>query len=262
MGLGQSTPSVTAAVMIGPNGCGKGTQAQYLKEKFDVCHISTGDALRDQKKKGTEIGKKAEAFMVEGKLVPDELMLDVVQNELNRPECQRGFLLDGFPRTTGQVEKLDEMLKKRHTPLTHVFHFDCDHETVVDRTSGRLFHPGSGRTYHLKYKPPKVPFKDDLTGEPLIQRVDDQREKVQVRLNEYSQKTEPIVAIYQKRGLVRSIDANLSIGEVTADIDAFMKKLPPPSRQPATVQRQLTIIDDEIARLQRQRVRLQAKLAH
>lgn len=227
-----------------------------------MCHISTGDALREQRKKGTEIGKKAEAFMSEGKLVPDELMLDVVQNELARPECQRGFLLDGFPRTAGQVEKLDDMLKKRHTPLTHVFHFDCDPETVVDRTSGRLFHPGSGRTYHLKYKPPKVPFKDDLTGETLIQRVDDQREKVQVRLNEYFTKTEPIVAVYKKRGLVRTIDANLAISDVAADIDAFMKNKPPPSAQPATVQRQMTLIDEEIARLQRQRVRLQAKLTN
>lgn len=261
MGLSPSKPAVTGAVLVGPNGCGKGTQAQFLKEKYEMCHISTGDVLREERRKGTALGQQADEYMREGKLVPDELMLDLVHNELDKPQCKRGFLLDGYPRTKPQVAKLEEFLNARKTPLTHVFYFDCDPETVIERTSGRLVHVSSGRTYHSKFKPPKVNGKDDLTGEPLIQRPDDARDKVAVRLNEYFQKTQPILAEFRQRGLVRDIDAELPIQEVSADIDAYMNHKPPPSRQPATVNQRVTLINEEIARLQRQKLRWEAKLS-
>ncbi|RMG31491.1 MAG: adenylate kinase [Gammaproteobacteria bacterium] len=181
-------------ILLGPPGAGKGTQAQFIKEKLGIPQISTGDMLRAAVAAGTELGKKAKKIMDEGGLVPDELILDLVRERIAQPDCAQGFLLDGFPRTVPQAEALKDMGVK----IDAVVEIALDDEEIVRRMSGRRVHPASGRTYHVVFNPPKVEGKDDVTGEPLIQRDDDREETVRKRLEVYHQQTEPLVEFYRK----------------------------------------------------------------
>ncbi len=181
-------------ILLGPPGAGKGTQAQFIKEKLGIPQISTGDMLRAAVAAGTELGKKAKKIMDEGGLVPDDLILDLVKERISQPDCEKGFLLDGFPRTVPQAEAL----KKMGVRIDAVIEITLDDEEIIRRMSGRRVHPASGRTYHVIFNPPKEEGKDDVTGEPLIQRDDDKEETVRKRLEVYHEQTEPLVEFYRK----------------------------------------------------------------
>jgi len=163
-------------ILIGPPGAGKGTQAPKIKDKYCVCHLATADMLRAQVAKKTALGREAKKIMDQGGLVSDDIMINMIKNELaTNKECQNGFILEGFPRTVTQAEGLDDMLKKENKPLKHAIELQIDDGLLVSRITGRLVHPASGRSYHKVFNPPKDNMKDDITGEPLIQRSDDSR---------------------------------------------------------------------------------------
>ncbi|WP_019023540.1 MULTISPECIES: adenylate kinase [unclassified Thioalkalivibrio] len=182
-------------ILLGAPGAGKGTQAQYICEKYNIPQISTGDMLRAAVKAGTPLGLKAKEVMDAGGLVSDDIILGLVKERVEQPDCcDTGFLFDGFPRTIPQAEAL----KEQNVPLDFVVEVDVPDEEVIRRMSGRRVHPGSGRTYHVEFNPPKVEGKDDVTGEDLIQREDDNEETVRKRLEAYHSQTRPLVDFYSK----------------------------------------------------------------
>ncbi|KAK7182978.1 adenylate kinase [Paraphaeosphaeria sporulosa] len=202
-------------ILMGPPGAGKGTQAPRLKDKFCVCHLATGDMLRAQVAKKTPLGREAKKIMDAGGLVSDEIMVNMIKSELeNNQECKNGFILDGFPRTVTQAEKLDDMLTASKKPLEHAVELQIDDSLLVARITGRLVHPASGRSYHKIFNPPKSEMKDDVTGEPLIQRSDDNADTLKKRLGTYHAQTAPVVSYYQKTGIWTPIDASQEPGQV------------------------------------------------
>ncbi|MDO8954309.1 MAG: adenylate kinase [Gammaproteobacteria bacterium] len=180
-------------ILLGPPGAGKGTQAQFLKEALNIPQISTGDMLRAAVKAGSPLGQKAKSIMDAGELVPDELIIELVKSRVQDADCKNGFLLDGFPRTIAQAQALVEA----HIYIDYVLELRADEEEIVRRITGRRVHPASGRVYHMDFHPSKVPGIDDVTGEPLIQRVDDDETTVRNRLQVYQQQTQPLVQFYQ-----------------------------------------------------------------
>jgi adenylate kinase len=181
-------------ILLGPPGAGKGTQAGFIIKKYGIPQISTGDMLRAAIKAGTELGMKAKKLMDAGQLVPDEVILDLVKRRIGEPDCAGGFLFDGFPRTLAQAEAM----KNAGLHIDYVIEIAVPDEEIIQRMSGRRVHPASGRTYHVKFNPPKVADKDDLTGEPLILRQDDQPETVKERLHVYHAQTQPLIEYYSK----------------------------------------------------------------
>ena len=179
-------------ILLGAPGAGKGTQAAFICRQYGIPQISTGDMLRAAVKAGTPLGQQAKAVMEAGQLVSDDLIINLVKERIAQPDCAAGFLFDGFPRTIAQAEAL----KQAGVKLDYVLEIDVPFEAIVERMSGRRSHPASGRTYHVKFNPPKVPGKDDVTGEPLVQRDDDREETVKKRLDVYSQQTRPLVDYY------------------------------------------------------------------
>ena len=179
-------------ILLGGPGAGKGTQANYIKEKFGIPQISTGDMLRAAVKEGTPLGLEAKKIMDAGGLVSDEIILGLVKDRIQQPDCSNGFLLDGFPRTIPQADGL----KSQGVGIDSVVEIDVDDEEIIKRMSGRRAHLASGRTYHVVYNPPKVEGKDDETGEDLVQRDDDKEETVRKRLDVYHEQTEPLVEYY------------------------------------------------------------------
>jgi len=218
-------------ILIGPPGAGKGTQAPKIKEKYCACHLATGDMLRAQVAAKTELGRQAKKIMDEGKLVSDEIMIGMIQNELdNNSECQNGFILDGFPRTVPQAVKLDGMLKAKSQPLKHAIELQIADELLVARITGRLVHPASGRSYHKIFNPPKANMIDDVTGEPLIQRSDDNEGTLRKRLGTYHEQTGPVVDYYRNTGIWKKIDASKEPGQVWKSmLDIFEKDSSPSS---------------------------------
>ena len=179
-------------ILLGAPGAGKGTQAAYITQKYGIPQISTGDMLRAAVKAGTRMGQEAKKFMDAGALVPDEVIIGLVKDRIQQPDCAKGFLFDGFPRTIPQAEAM----KQAGVDLDYVVEVDVDDAEIVKRLSGRRVHPGSGRTYHIQFNPPKVPGKDDVSGEDLIQRDDDKEDTVQKRLHVYHSQTKPLVEYY------------------------------------------------------------------
>ncbi|MGI9212313.1 MAG: adenylate kinase [Methylococcaceae bacterium] len=188
-------------ILLGSPGSGKGTQAQFITEKFNIPQISTGDMLRAAVRAGTPLGVEAKKIMDAGLLISDEIILNLVKERIAAPDCSNGFLLDGFPRTIPQADGLDTM----GIALNHVVEIRVDDETIVGRISGRRVHPASGRNYHLVFNPPRVDNVDDLTGEPLVQRDDDREETVRKRLAVYHEQTQPLVEYYSKKAKTGSV---------------------------------------------------------
>ncbi len=189
-------------VFLGPPGAGKGTMAVRVAEHFGIPHISTGDIFRANIKGQTELGKKVKAILDAGNLVPDELTIDLVKDRLAKPDAQGGYILDGFPRTIPQADALAGF-----STVAKALNFVLVDEEVVKRLSGRRVHPGSGRTYHVLFSPPKVADVDDVTGEPLVIRPDDQEDAIRNRLEVYRKQTEPLIEYYQSRNLLVDIDS-------------------------------------------------------
>jgi len=190
-------------ILLGGPGAGKGTQANYIKEKYGIPQISTGDMLRAHVKAGTELGVAAKKIMDAGGLVSDDIIIGMVKERLTQDDCKSGYLFDGFPRTIPQAEAL----KAAGVPLDAVVEIDVPDEEIIKRMSGRRVHVASGRTYHVVFNPPKVAMKDDVTGEDLIQRDDDQEETVKKRLDVYHAQTEPLVKFYGDWGNTGAADA-------------------------------------------------------
>ena len=213
-------------ILLGGPGAGKGTQANYIKERYGIPQISTGDMLRAAVKAGSELGKEAKKFMDSGGLVPDEVIIGLVKERIKEPDCQKGFLFDGFPRTIPQADAM----KAAGVPIDAVVEIDVPDEEIIRRMSGRRVHLASGRTYHVVFNPPKVEGKDDVTGEPLIQRDDDKEETVRKRLKVYHDQTEPLVAYYKdwaasgKAGAPRHIRIE-GVGKVDEIRDQIFKAL-------------------------------------
>jgi len=179
-------------ILLGAPGAGKGTQATFICQKYGIPQISTGDMLRAAVKAGTALGMEARKIMDSGALVSDELIINLVKDRIAQPDCAKGFLFDGFPRTIPQADAM----KAAGVKIDYVLEIDVPFDAIIERMSGRRSHTASGRTYHVKYNPPKVDGKDDLTGEPLIQREDDKEETVRKRLEVYSAQTRPLVEYY------------------------------------------------------------------
>jgi len=196
-------------VFLGPPGAGKGTIAALAKDYFNIPHISTGDLFRSNIKNETELGLKVKSILASGGLVPDSVTIEMVRNRIAEPDCEKGFILDGFPRTIPQADALAEM-----TGLDAVVNFDISKEEVVKRLSGRRMCPSTGRIYHIVFNPPKVEDKDDETGEDLIQRPDDKEEAIVNRLEVYTAQTEPLIEYYRGKGLLKDIDASVKPSEV------------------------------------------------
>ena len=202
----------TMAILVGPPGCGKGTASPKIKADYCVCHLATGDMLREAVRAGTEMGKAAKAVMERGDLVSDDIVVGIIKENLNKPQCKGGFILDGFPRTVKQAEMLDNILASQSANIQSVVNFAIPDEILVERITGRRVHPSSGRSYHVKFNPPKVEGKDDITGEELVHRKDDTEEALRNRLAQFHAQTKPILDHYKSR--VTTVDATKSIEKV------------------------------------------------
>jgi adenylate kinase len=212
-------------ILLGPPGAGKGTQAERLVEDFDLPYYATGDILRRAVKEGTELGRQAKQYMDSGDLVPDEVICGVIVERIDSPEALDGFLLDGFPRTLPQAEALEQALDPLGRRLTAVLSIDVDDEEVVRRLSGRRVCERNGHPYHVELDPPKNPGFCDQDGSPLIQRDDDREETIKHRLEVFHDQTEPLVAHYDGKGLLRRFDGSRSPDEVHAHIRATLATL-------------------------------------
>lgn len=210
-------------ILLGAPGAGKGTQAQFLMNKYGIPQISTGDMLRAAIKEGTALGLAAKQVMDAGQLVSDDLIIGLVKERISKEDCAKGFLLDGFPRTIPQADAM----KANGVVVDHVIEFDVPDDVIVERMSGRRVHPASGRVYHVSYNPPKVDGKDDLTGEDLVIREDDKEETVRKRLGIYHEQTELLVGYYrqeaeQGRTQYHHMVGTLPVEQVSAQLEALL----------------------------------------
>ncbi|GLC34677.1 Adenylate kinase [Pleodorina starrii] len=207
-------------ILIGPPGCGKGTQSPRIKYEHCLCHLATGDMLRAAVAAKTPLGLEAKKAMESGALVSDDIVVGLIEEATQQPECAKGFILDGFPRTVVQAKKLDEMLAKRGQSIDKVLNFMVPDQLLVERVTGRWVHPASGRSYHEKFAPPKVAGVDDLTGEPLIKRKDDNADTLKARLGAFHSQTTPVIEHYAAK--VVALKADRPQDEVAASIASAM----------------------------------------
>ncbi len=215
----------TYIVLLGPPGAGKGTQAKAISEKLSLPHISSGDIFRENLKNKTELGSKAEVFINKGELVPDDLTIAMIRERLSRPDCGRGALLDGFPRTPAQAEALAAMLVGLEGEVKAVPYISVPEEVLIERLSGRWTCRAQGHVYHEKYNPPKVMGRCDEDGSELYQREDDKAETVKRRIRVYLEQTKPLIAFYQVRGVLREVDGTRSIEAVSTDMLAVLPEV-------------------------------------
>lgn len=223
-------------ILFGAPGAGKGTQAPEVVNTLGIPQLSTGDMLRDAVSSGTPVGLKAKKIMESGGLVSDDIVIGIIADRIQEPDCATGFILDGFPRTLEQAKALDEVLAQKGEAVTNIVEFQVPASVLEERICGRWMHKGSGRSYHVKFNPPKsmklnpvgkpIPasMKDDITGEPLMQRNDDTSHALVKRLDDYFSKTVPILDHYFHRGIVSQINANQAIEKVKEEVQASIKK--------------------------------------
>jgi len=209
-------------VFLGPPGSGKGTQAKVLAEKLGLPHISLGDILREEVRKESEIGKKAKEFMNAGKLVPDELTIELTRQRIAKPDCTPGFILDGFPRSAIQAEAFDNMMKGMGLELDKVIYFQVNEDQIVDRLAGRRSCKTCSTVYHVKHKPPAVAGKCDEDGTELYQRKDDEEKAIRTRFEVYAEQTKPLIERYLKAGKLVELDASGSIEDILKKLLAIV----------------------------------------
>ncbi len=209
-------------ILLGPPGAGKGTQATRMVEKYGIPQISTGDILRAALREGTELGKKAKTFMDAGKLVPDSVVIGIIEERLQAADCQKGYILDGFPRTVAQADALQGVVARGGKALDHVISIEVPSEELVGRLSGRRTCKSCSAMYHVKFGPPKKDGVCDKCGGVLYQRDDDQEETIRSRLRVYAEQTEPLIAYYKKAGLLRPIDGIGTMEEIFGRIAAVL----------------------------------------
>lgn len=207
---------------MGLPGAGKGTQAERIVEKYGIPHISTGDMFRAAMKEGTELGLQAKSFMDKGELVPDEVTIGIVRERLSKEDCQKGFLLDGFPRTVPQAEALENLLADLEKKIDYVINIDVDKSILMDRLTGRRICKDCGSTYHLVFNPPAKEGVCDRCGGELYQRADDNAETVQNRLDVNIKQSAPLLAFYEEKGYLRTIDGQQDINKVLIDIEELL----------------------------------------
>jgi adenylate kinase len=212
-------------ILLGPPGAGKGTQAERIVKERQLAYIATGDILRNAVKAATALGRKAKQFMDQGQLVPDELVVEIVKERLQDPDCAKGALLDGFPRTVSQATFLEQVLPTVGFGIDRVLSVEVDEHELIERLTGRRVCSDCGASYHLKFKPPQVRNVCDQCGGDLYQRDDDTLETVEERLQVYRKQTEPLVKYYLDKQLLDRIDGNLDIDQVYKQIDVILEKL-------------------------------------
>lgn len=212
-------------LIMGPAGAGKGTMSEKILKTHDIPHISTGDMLRENVKNNTPLGQEAKSYMEAGKLVPDDVINAMVEERLQQPDCQKGYLLDGFPRTLVQAEAFTEMAEKIGKPVECVIALEVEFDTLAERITGRRVCPQCGAIYHIKSHPPKVEGICDECGTELTQRKDDTIEQLKVRMEEYDNSTAPVIAFYDKMGVVTRIDGAQPADEVFAKIQEVLGKI-------------------------------------
>jgi adenylate kinase len=210
-------------ILLGPPGAGKGTQAKKLTQAFSIPQISTGDMLRAAVKNGTALGKQAKAFMDAGGLVPDEVVIGIVKERLAEPDCGKGFILDGFPRTIPQAEALDRVAMELGKEIRFVLSLEVDQNDLMERLCGRRTCTGCGAMYHVKFNPPKAVGKCDKCGTALIQRDDDKEETIKNRLSNYNKATAPLLDYYRNTGKIRSVMASGEIDTINAEIVKILR---------------------------------------
>jgi adenylate kinase len=227
-------------VFLGPPGVGKGTQAKQVSEACRLAHISTGDMLREAIKRGTPVGLRAKAAMDRGELVPDTVVIELIKDRLRLADAQRGFVLDGFPRTVEQARALDLMLKASGLALNAVFAFLCSREKIVERLSGRRTCRKCGANFHLTYIPPRTPGKCDPCGGELYQRDDDRPESITQRLEVYEHQTAPLIQYYQQHGLLQEIPSEGDVESVAAELKSRLAGLATPKKRATKTARRKT----------------------
>lgn len=221
--VAAATQTAFRLILIGPPGAGKGTQAARLRERYGLVHISTGDMLREEVRHQTPLGLQAQVLMAAGQLVPDQIILDMIEVRLGQPDLARGFMLDGFPRSRAQAERLVSLLARQGQDLHAVIQLELGDEEIVRRLSLRRSCPSCGRIYHLQSNPPQQPGLCDTDGQALLHREDDNEQTIRTRLAVYHEQTEPVVEFFSRRGLLRQLDASRPIEQVEQRVEQSLQ---------------------------------------